>query len=128
MTMPSCVRFVPSRVEGWPDVREVVFHGDHLDVLCGDVWQRIDYASIARSQEPRWIALLRRALGRRPTPRLVADRDWFKAPPDRSLTLYTRPPLLICMPDDEPVDHDASYFWRVQQVIRAGGYVTWDGG
>ncbi len=92
------------------------------------MWQRIDYASIARSQEPRWIALLRRALRRRPTPRLVADRDWFKAPHDRSLTLYTEPPLLICMPDDEPVDHEESYFWRLQQVIRSGGYDTCDGG
>jgi len=128
MTALSCVRFVPSRAAGLPDVREVVFHPDHVDVLGEETWRRVDYASIARPQVPRWMALLHRVLGRSPVPPMVADRDWFKAPPERSLTLYTQPPLLICMPVDEPVDHDASYLWRVLEVIRAGGYDTWDTG
>jgi hypothetical protein len=30
------------------------------------------------------------------------------------------------MPVDEPADHAASYFSRIQRVLGAGGYATFD--
>ena len=39
---------------------------------------------------------------------------------------YTDPPLLTCMPQDEPAEHAASYFSRIQEVVRSGGYATFD--
>jgi hypothetical protein len=57
---------------------------------------------------------------------MVAERDWFHPPPDRFFLWYTDPPLRTCMPEDEPAEYAASYFSRIQGVLRSGGYATGD--
>jgi len=59
---------------------------------------------------------------------MVADRDWFHPPPDRFFLWYTDPPLVTCMPEDEPADYAASYFSRIQAVLLSGDYATGDRG
>jgi hypothetical protein len=57
----------------------------------------------------------------------VADRDWFHLPRDRFLRFYTRPPLTICMPIDEPTGpYGDTWFLRIQEVLREGGFHTFD--
>jgi hypothetical protein len=56
----------------------------------------------------------------------VADRDWFHPPRERFFLWYTDPPLRTCMPEDEPADHAANYFWRIQTVLASGEYATFD--
>jgi len=57
---------------------------------------------------------------------MIGERDWFHAPPDRFITFYTDPKITVCMPTDESADYADSHFFRISQVIRSGGYETWD--
>jgi hypothetical protein len=120
------VRFRPSRAEGLPDVREVVVRPDRLEVNTAGLWVTFPFSRIGRRQESRLVSFVKRLAGRSPWPMLVADRDWFHPPPARFFLWYTDPPLRTCMPDDEPAEYAASYFYRIQSVIRSGGYATFD--
>lgn len=120
------LRFRPSRCEGWPDVREVVVYPDRLEVNTEGCWVSYPFAEIARPQESPVCSFLKRIIGRRPWPCMVADRDWFHPPKDRFFIWYTDPPLKTCMPDDEAEDHGASYFHRIKQVVQSGGFSTFD--
>jgi hypothetical protein len=120
------VRFRPSRAEGLPDVREVVVYPDRLLVCSAESWLTFPFSRMGRRQESRLASFVKRLAGRDPWPLLVADRDWFHPPPDRFFRWYTDPPLRTCMPQDEPADHAASNFWRIQKVLASGGYATFD--
>lgn len=120
------VRFRPSRAEGLPDVREVVVRPDRLEVNTAGSWLTFPFARIGRRQESRLVSFVKRLAGRQPWPVMVADRDWFHPPPDRFFLWYTDPPLRTCMPEVEPAEHAASYFSRIQRVLRSGGYATFD--
>jgi hypothetical protein len=57
----------------------------------------------------------------------VADRDWFDPPPERYFRFYTAPSLTLCMPDESSeLDYDQTTFRRVQKVIAAGGFSSYD--
>ena len=120
------VRFRPSHAEGLPDVREVLVRPDRLEVNTAGSWVTFHFSRIGRRQESRLASFVRRLAGRAPWPVMVADRDWFHPPPDRFFLWYTDPPLRTCMPQDEPADHAASYFSRIQAVLAKGGYATFD--
>jgi hypothetical protein len=120
------VRFRPSRAEGLPDVREIVVHPDRLEVNTGGSWLTFPFRRMGRRSESWVMSLIKRLARRPPWPVLVADRDWFHPPPDRYFLWYTDPPLRTCMPEDEPVERAASYFYRIQAVLGLGGYATFD--
>jgi hypothetical protein len=120
------VRFRPSRAEGLPDVREVVVRPDRLEVNTAGSWLTFRFSRIGRRQESRVVSLVKRLVRRAPGAVMVADRDWFHAPPDRYFLWYTDPPLRTCMPEDEPADRAASYFSRIQAVLYSGGFATCD--
>jgi hypothetical protein len=118
--------FVPSRVEGLDNVKEVTVYPDRLEVSVGEEVITYDFSRIARRQESPWRSFAKQVTGGDVWPKLVADRDWFHEPKDRFFVFYTEPPMKIFMPVDELEDHESSHFFRVQEVIRAGKYATFD--
>jgi hypothetical protein len=124
--LPQSIRFIPSSAEGLPDVREVVVHPDRLEVKTAGQWVTFPLRQIGRRQESAFVSFLKRLVGKHPYPVMVADRDWFHPPKDRFFLWYTNPPLKTCMPEDEVPDFTPSYFFRIQVVLRAGGYATFD--
>jgi hypothetical protein len=124
--LPQPLRFIPSSAEGLPDVREIVVYPDRLEVNTAGQWVTFSFRQIGRRQESRLLSFLKRFVGRYPYPVMVADRDWFHRPRDRFFLWYTNPPLKTCMPEDEPQDRLSSNFFRVQGVLRAGGYASFD--
>src|SRR5579884_4227407 len=126
---PSSFRFVPSRVQGLPDVSEAAVFPDRLELRSGSQWVVFPFASIARWPRPFWLWRELSRVGLRPRWLPVADRNWFCPPADRFFVFYTSPPVTVCMPNDEPSEGYAeTYFVRVQQVIKAGGFSTVDVG
>ncbi len=123
------LRFAPSAVEGLSDVTEVVVFPDRLELLSEGKLVVIRFLDIARWYH--WFGWLYRSLARlggrvRGWP-MVADRDWFHPPAGRFFRFFTAPPLTVFMPDEPP---DTSYgqtmFRRVQDVLAAGGFGTFD--
>jgi len=125
--LTTCLRFVPSRIEGVPDVSEAAVFPDRLELKSGDRRLVYPFASMARWPRPVWLWRLLAHIGVRPRSLPVADRDWFHAPPDRFFAFYTSPRLVVFMPTDELADGYAeTYFARIQQIIREGGFDTFD--
>ncbi len=122
----SSLRFVPSAAEGLPSVSEVVVHPDRLEVKSQGKWLTFPFKEIARPQESRLLSIVKRLFGTTPCPPMVADKDWFHPPKDRFFRWYTQPPLVTLMPEDELEEYGASYFVRIQEVLRSGGYAAFD--
>jgi hypothetical protein len=122
----NCIRFVPSGVEGLPDVAEVIVRPDRLEVLSQGHWLCFRLADIARWPRPTWLWRALYRLGWRPRWLPVADRDWFQRPPERFFSFYTKPRLVVRMPVDEPPERGRSTFLRAQQALWAGGFHTFD--
>jgi hypothetical protein len=121
-------RFTPSRVEGLRDVTEVVVRPDRLELRSADRWVQVRLAGIARWPRPARLRRLLARLGCQLRPAPVADRDWFHPPPHRFFRFYTAPPLVVYMPADEPQQRGGSCFARVQEILAAGGFSTFDVG
>lgn len=126
MSEEPCHRFVPSRVDGLPDVTEVLVRPDRLEVLSAGQWLVFPFEDLAEWPRPAWLWRLVSRLGFRPRWLPVAERDWFHRPPERFFKFFTRPRVVVYMPADEPAEHRLSNFWRVQQVIMAGGFNSYD--
>jgi hypothetical protein len=121
------LRFVPSRVEGLPDVAEVAVFPDRLELESAGRRSVYPFAAMARWPWPAWLWRLLFRLGLRTRRPPVADRDWFHPPPDRFFAFYTTPRLVVYMPPEEPaMGYADTYFVRVQRVIGAGGFSTFD--
>jgi hypothetical protein len=121
------LRFVPSRVEGFPGVTEVVVYPDRLELLSEGRWVSIAFADIALWPRPAWLWRRLARLGWRPRWMPVGQRDWFHPPPERFFRFRTEPRIVVYMPD-EPRDtnHGSTLFRRVQDVMLEGGFGTWD--
>ena len=123
------LHFVPSRVEGLPEVTAVTVFPDRIELNSGGRIVTRRFADIARWPRPRifWKALYHS--GFKPRWLAVADRDWFQDPADMYFEFYTDPRIRVCMPRDESKDdYGSSYFVRIQNVIRRGGFQTYDVG
>jgi hypothetical protein len=121
------LRFVSSRVEGLPDVSEVVVRPDRLELLSAGRWVVFRFAEMARWPRPAqlWRLLLR--LGWHPRWLPVADRDWFHPSRDRFFRFYTHPPMEVFLTDeDREIGYGETLFRRVQEVIGSGGFHTCD--
>jgi hypothetical protein len=123
--VPRSVQFTPSRVEGLPAVSEVIVFPDRMELACEGRLVTVRFAEIAKWPRPRWLAPLRKRVGR-PMWLPVADRDFFHAPPDRFFRFYTNPPLVVYMPVGDSYSPQASCFAAVKQVLGAGGFDTFD--
>ena len=123
MLMKEGLRFVPSRVEGLPDVSEVAIYPDRLELQSAGKWVVFRFTDLARWPRPAWLRRLLFRAGWRPRWLPVADRDWFHLPRDRFFAFYTRPPVIVYLTDDDPgVGYDETLFRRIQAVIGAGGF------
>jgi hypothetical protein len=120
--------FVPTAVEGMPNVTEAVVFPDRLELLSGDERVVIRFVDIARWRRWSWLflPLARLGCGVRGWP-AVADRDGFHPPAGRFFRFYTNPVLTVFMPDEpREMRYGETIFRRVQDVIRAGGFCTFD--
>lgn len=120
------LRFVPSKVKGLPDVTEVIVYPDRLEFQsegCNIIFRFFDIAEWPR---PKWLRRFLFRLGRRPSWLSVGDRDWFRPPSERFFQFYTQPAITVYMPHDEPEGYQESYFFRAQEVMRRGGFSTFD--
>ena len=121
------LQFLPSRVEGLPDVTSVTVFPDRIELALVKGVVTYRFAHIARWPRPAFLWKLLYRLGVKPSWLPVADRDWFREPADMFLEFYTKPPLKVFMPRDEcKDDYESSYFVRIQNVLREGGFHTSD--
>jgi len=125
---PFKITFIPSRVDWTGAVYEVTVWPFRLDVETPDGTQEFSFQRIGKIQESGIMRFMRWLGGAKPWGMLVADRDWFQAPPDRYFRFYTDPPMTVYMPEDDTLNYEESVFFRVQAVILAGGYESYDVG
>jgi hypothetical protein len=121
------IRFVPSRVEGLPAVTEVGIFPDRLEVCTSGEWKVFPFTEIAQWPPPVLLWRTANRFGIRPRFLPIGERDWFHPPMERFFQFFTKPPIIIYMPE-EPDDttYGATIFHRIQDVMRAGGFTTWD--
>lgn len=122
------LRFVPSAVEGLLGVTEVVVFPDRLELLSEGRWVVVRFLDIARWHRFGWLhrPLARFGFRVRGWP-AVADRDWFHPPAGRFFRFFTAPPVTVFMPDEPPeTSYGQTMFRRVQEVLAAGGFSTFD--
>jgi hypothetical protein len=127
MATGGALQFVPSRVEGLTDVTEITVYPDRLELVSAG--RRLTYRLEDIAAWPRPAFLWRRLarLGWRPRWLPVGERDWFRPPSARFFRFYTRPPIVIYMPD-EPLetDYGSTLFRRIEDVLQRGGFNTSD--
>ena len=124
----GCLRFVPSRVSGLPDVTEAVVFPDRLELLSEGRWIVIRFLDIAGWYRLGWLF---RPLAWCGGPVLgwpaVADRDWFHPPAERFFRFFTTPPVTVFMPDEaRETSYAHTTFRRVQDQLAKGGFGTFD--
>ncbi|WP_165248439.1 hypothetical protein [Paludisphaera soli] len=124
----SSLRFVPSGVDGLPDVAEVVFFPDRLELLSQGRWVVVRFLDIAQWPHDGWFYRLLARLGLGVRGRAyVADRDWFHSPDRRFFRFFTEPPITVYMADEPfETDYGSTLFRRLQDVILEGGFCSWD--
>jgi hypothetical protein len=126
--MQDRLQFVPSAVEGLPSVTEVAVFPDRLELLSEGKWVVIRFLDIAHWYRRGWlyrpVANLGWGVFGSPS---VADRDWFHPPSGRFFRFYHEPPVTVYMPDEPPeTTYGQTMFRKVQEVMRAGGFSTFD--
>ena len=119
-------RFVPSLVGGLAGVTEVVVRPARIELRSAGRWVVVRLADIARWPRPVRVRRLLARVGWHPRPLLVADREWSGPPAGRFFRFYADPRVTVCMPADEPAGLGGSCFARVQEVMRVGGFHTFN--
>ena len=126
-TTDGGLRFTPSRVEGLADVTEVAVFPDRLELCAAGRWVSFRLDDIAEWPRPVWLRRTMARLGYPPAWLPVGKRDWFHPPAERFFRFFTEPPITVYMPDEPPeTPYPQTLFRRVQDVLQAGGYSTWD--
>jgi hypothetical protein len=121
------LRFIPSRVEGLTDVSEAVIYPDRLELRSAGEWIVYKFSEIARWPWPAGLRKLLAGFGWQPRWLPVADRDWFHPPRDRFFAFYTRPPVVVFLVDeDRELTYGETLFRRIQDVMLAGGFHSYD--
>jgi hypothetical protein len=122
----SPVRFVPSRVEGPPDVSEVAVFPDRVEIHCAGTWRALRFQDFARWPVPGWWWRFLFSMGIRKRLVPIADRDWCRAPRDRFFSFYTVPRIVVYMPEHESEDYGQSVFFRVKEAVESAGFGSVD--
>jgi hypothetical protein len=121
------LQFVPSRIEGLPDVAEVTVFPDRIELASAQGVVTHHFVDVARWPSPSLLWKFLYRLGLKPRWLPVADRDWFHEPAEMFFEFYTVPRLKVCMPREESKeDYGSSFFVRMQNVLRQGGFHTVD--
>lgn len=120
------VRFVPSHVDGLPSVSEAAVFPDRLELRSEGRWVVVRLCDIVRWHRHDWLRRIWAGLGLR-VRGSVGERDWFHPPAQRYIRFFTEPPITVYMPDEPAdVDYAHSIFCRIQVVMAAGGFGTFD--
>ena len=121
------LQFVPSRVEGLPEVTEVTVHPDRLEVISAGTRRTFHFVEITRWPwpSPFWRYLFRH--GWRPRWLPVGGQEWFHPPSERFFRFYTTPRIVVFMADEpQSTSYGDTLFFRVQLAMREGGFHSWD--
>ena len=113
-------------MDGLAGVTEVIVRPARIELRSNGRWVVVRLANIARWPGPAKVRRLLARIGWHPRPVMVADRSWSGPPHGRSFRFYTDPVMVVCMPADEPSKLGGSCFARVQEVMRAGGFHTFN--
>src|SRR6266581_7980222 len=121
------VRFTPSRVEGVSGVTEAAIYADRLELKGDRGWVCVPFSDFARRDGPTWLNRVRRFFNK-PEKRghvagILFSRQHYV---DSHIRFLTDPPITLYMPADGPTQFPGSHFWRLQAVIRGGGYQVED--
>lgn len=127
MAESSPFLFVPSRVEGLPNVYQVAVYPDRLELLSAGRWMSFRFEEIAKWPFPRFLWWWLARFGWRPRWLPVGERDWFHPPSERFFRFYTQPRMTIYLPDEpEGTGYGETLFRRVQDVMLEFGFQTYD--
>jgi hypothetical protein len=125
--MDACLRFVPSRVDGLPTVVDATLYPDRLELRSANDCLVLWFDEIAQWPRPArlWRMLSKIRIRAKWLP--VGERDWFHPPRDRYFRFFTNPPITVYMPE-EPAStgYESTVFVRAQEVMRRGGFATFD--
>jgi hypothetical protein len=119
------LRFVPSRVDGLPNVTEAVIRRDRLELLADARWAAYRFAEMSESawRGQRWRRLLQ-LVGWRGGAHHVGERNFCHAP--RFFRFFTKPRITVYLPDEPRKGYAETLFFRVSSTIQAGGFATYD--
>jgi hypothetical protein len=127
MKTENSLVFTPSLVEGLPSVTEVAVFPNRLELVAASKRVVIRFLDIARWYRYGWLWRPLARLGWVRGNPSVADRDWFHPPSRRFFAFYTRPPVVVYLPEEPAgLGYGQTMFRRVQNVISAGGFCTFD--
>jgi hypothetical protein len=122
----TALSFVPTRVEGLPEVAEVTVRPDRLELVSDGRVVTVVFDEIALWPRPRWLSKALARIGLRPHRLPVGERDWFHQPGERFICFYSSPRIVLFLPDDPADESPETYFRRVQDVLAEGGFDTFD--
>ncbi len=118
--------FVPVAVEGMSGVREVTVSADALVFRSDTGLTRISLVDTARFPRPRALRRLAFRWGMRPKWLPVGERDWCQPPGQQFFRFYSRPEVVVFVPESESEAYGTSLFRRIQDVLALGGFHTQD--
>jgi hypothetical protein len=127
MVMKEGLRFVPSRVEGLPEVSEAAVFPDRLELCSSGKWVSLRFQDMVEWPRPAWLWRLFARFGWRRRLLPVGERDWFHPASGRFFRFFTSPRIVVYVPDEpEETSYASTWFRRVQDVMLRGGFTTWD--
>jgi len=104
-------------VEGIADVDEVCVSRDALEIVAAGKHLTFPFLDFARGREI--------ATGRVPVGELHFSKSSYT---NSHFVFYMTPRIVIFMPADEPTTYPNSHFWRVQAILRDGGFKLYEDG
>ena len=121
------LRFVPSRVDGLPNVTEAVIHRDRLELLTDATWMAYPFAEMTESSwcGKQW-RRLRQLMGWRTGAQYIGERDYCHPPAERFFRFFTKPRITVYLVDESVEGYAATFFFRVSSTIQDGGFATYD--
>jgi hypothetical protein len=119
------IRFQPAEVVGATDVSQVTIYSDRIIFQCNQNEMVHHFREIARPQIDFLNRLFDRVFRRRIHLNVVGEREFCTD--RRYVAFYTEPPLKIYLPpEDNELRYSETYFYKVNEILGAGGYMTWD--
>jgi hypothetical protein len=127
MAIETCLRFVPSRVEGLANVTAGAVYADRLELQSAGERLVFRFEEMVEWPRPAWLWRFLARIGWRPKWLPIGERDWFHKPSQRFFRFFTSPRLTVFMPDESPdTQYGSTVFRRIQEVMAHGGFDTWD--
>lgn len=121
------VEFTPVAVDGVERVASCLVMPERLQLTLTD-GGRVDvmFEGIARFPRPErlWRALHRLGLRRARVP--VGERDWCQPEGRQFFRFFTKPPLVLYLPEDRHLGYGSTVFARIQETLARGGFGTHD--